>query len=337
MQGTDHAELALGDLAPALLRGCLLVRAGRTTEALAALEAFREDADPAPRSVERAVLLAAVMDCRLARGDLGEALAIGDELAEYDDVTGRTTGPVAGLAYAARGELSAALSETELAAAHFERAGRLLEQHDLDPGLVPWRTGAALAAVRLGRRAEATRLAREHLDLVLPSGSPYVVAQALRTLAATDAGADSLALLRRARAALDGLPTGRLAVQIDTDLAGLLLLSPGEQASAEALALLRSAEEYAGHQELWPLQGRVRRLLERMGEAPRRVRAEVLATLTASEHRVARLAADGLTNRAIAQRLEVTVKAVEWHLSHVYRKLEIPSRAGLAATLGARG
>ena len=112
------------------------------------------------------------------------------------------------------------------------------------------------------------------------------------------------------------------------------MLTPGAQRTAEALTLLRSAEEYAGGQELWPLQGRVRRLLERLGESPRRVHAEALAALTASERRVARLAANGLTNREIAQELVVTVKAVEWHLSHVYRKLEIPSRARLAATLG---
>jgi DNA-binding NarL/FixJ family response regulator len=49
---------------------------------------------------------------------------------------------------------------------------------------------------------------------------------------------------------------------------------------------------------------------------------------------VARLAADGLTNKAIAGQVEVSVKAVEWHLSRVYRKLGIRSRTGLAAALG---
>jgi DNA-binding NarL/FixJ family response regulator len=47
------------------------------------------------------------------------------------------------------------------------------------------------------------------------------------------------------------------------------------------------------------------------------------------------MAADGLTNRQIASELVVTVKAVEWHLSHVYRKLGISSRVNLAETLGA--
>ena len=36
-----------------------------------------------------------------------------------------------------------------------------------------------------------------------------------------------------------------------------------------------------------------------------------------------------MTNREIAQQLAVTVKGVERHLSHVYRKLGIRSRSGL--------
>ena len=49
---------------------------------------------------------------------------------------------------------------------------------------------------------------------------------------------------------------------------------------------------------------------------------------------MAGLAADGLTNRQIAEHLVVSVKAVEWHLSRVYRKLGIRSRQALAPTLG---
>lgn len=55
--------------------------------------------------------------------------------------------------------------------------------------------------------------------------------------------------------------------------------------------------------------------------------------LTASEKRVAVLAAAGLTNRDIAQRLYVTPKTVEVHLSATYRKLGIGSRRDLARTL----
>ena len=147
-------------------------------------------------------------------------------------------------------------------------------------------------------------------------------------------GPERIARLRRARAVLTDVSAARLAAQLDTDLAGLLLLTASPLAEAEALVLLRRAEEYAGRQELWPLQARIRRLLDRLGETPRRGHREALAALTTAERRVARLAADGLTNKAIAGQVEVSVKAVEWHLSRVYRKLGIRSRTGLAAALG---
>jgi DNA-binding NarL/FixJ family response regulator len=56
-------------------------------------------------------------------------------------------------------------------------------------------------------------------------------------------------------------------------------------------------------------------------------------TLTASERRVAQLAAGGMTNRQIARELYVSLKTVEAHLAHAYRKLEIASRAELRARL----
>lgn len=55
--------------------------------------------------------------------------------------------------------------------------------------------------------------------------------------------------------------------------------------------------------------------------------------LTASEQRVARLAAGGLRNREIAQMLFVTAKTVENHLGRVYHKLGIQSRRQLAEAL----
>lgn len=58
-----------------------------------------------------------------------------------------------------------------------------------------------------------------------------------------------------------------------------------------------------------------------------------LPALTAREQEVARLASAGLSNQAIADRLVVSVRAVEAHLSHAYAKLGISSRADLRAML----
>jgi DNA-binding NarL/FixJ family response regulator len=338
MQATEQVDPAQapsgwqpGELAhPVLIRGSELVRAGLVRDALDELGALRTSGELPGDALSTVVLLASLLETRLARGELTEALALGVELTPYLDVPGLP----GALAHHARGDLSTALGEHELAEGHFRDAGRLTGSSE-DPELVPWRAGAALAAVRLGRSREAAVLAHAHHAVAVAHGSPYAVAQALRTVASTDGGHERIALLRRAREMLSDVSAARLAAQIDTDLAGLLLLTASPLADAEALVLLRRAEDYAGRQELWPLQARVRRLLDRLGEAPCRVHHEALAALTAAELRVARLAADGLTNRAIARQLEVSVKAIEWHLSHVYRKLGISGRTRLATALGA--
>jgi DNA-binding CsgD family transcriptional regulator len=47
------------------------------------------------------------------------------------------------------------------------------------------------------------------------------------------------------------------------------------------------------------------------------------------------MAAAGQSNRDIAQALFVTVKAVEWHLGHAYRKLGVRSRKELKTAVRA--
>jgi len=317
---------------PSLTSAIERVRAGALSEGLEQLVALHAthgpgSSEPLP-DVELATLIGALLECRLARGDLASAMTLGEELAPL--LAG--TGLASALAHQARGEVATALGDVESAVNHFATAGRLAPDAPVD--VLPWRTGAALARLRNGNAPAAAELAREQVELARRSGSPYAMAGALRTLAAVDAGPDRIQHLLRARAVLAGTVAERLSAQIDTDLAGLLLLTHAPDAGERALHLLRAAEEHAGRQELWPLQARVRRLLDRLGEHPRRVQTEAMAALTASERRVARLAADGLTNRQIAGELVVTIKAVEWHLSHVYRKLGISSRTHLASTLG---
>jgi DNA-binding NarL/FixJ family response regulator len=59
--------------------------------------------------------------------------------------------------------------------------------------------------------------------------------------------------------------------------------------------------------------------------------------LTVSEHRVAELAASGMTNRDIAAALFISPKTVEANLARIYRKLDIHSRAELGVHMGQSG
>ena len=72
------------------------------------------------------------------------------------------------------------------------------------------------------------------------------------------------------------------------------------------------------------------------GARPRRSRLTGADSLTGSELRVARMAADGLGNREIAQALFVTVRTVEGHLTHAYGKLGIRTRGELGQVLATR-
>lgn len=75
----------------------------------------------------------------------------------------------------------------------------------------------------------------------------------------------------------------------------------------------------------------VSRLRERLGVAPA---AALPEALTAREVEIASLAAGGLSDRAISDRLALSVRTVESHLARIYRKLGVHSRRELPAVLG---
>ncbi|MFE2014113.1 LuxR C-terminal-related transcriptional regulator [Streptomyces sp. NPDC059491] len=55
--------------------------------------------------------------------------------------------------------------------------------------------------------------------------------------------------------------------------------------------------------------------------------------LTAHERRIATMMLDGLTNKQIAESFTVSTRAVELHITRIYRKLDIRRRAQLAAAI----
>ena len=68
---------------------------------------------------------------------------------------------------------------------------------------------------------------------------------------------------------------------------------------------------------------------------PALANATVAASLTRRERDIAELAARGLSNREIADRLVVSVRTVESHLAHAFTKLAVNRREDLAELLSA--
>lgn len=255
-----------------------------------------------------------ILECRLARGDLVEATAAGDDLVELLG----TPGWPAAFALYGRAALAAALGDPHEAADLFTAVGDHTGSSPRSAALLPWRVGASLALLHTRSRG-AGDLAGQHLELAGASGSAPAVALALRTTAACARGGQTVALLREALALLTGVQAERLTAQIATDLAEMLMLTNDPATRNETISLLRQAEGYAGREQLRPLRGRVRRALDRLGEQEKLLESERLASLTPAERLVCALAASGRSNREIAEALGVSVKSVEWHLSRVYR------------------
>ncbi|MEU5925827.1 response regulator transcription factor [Streptomyces antimycoticus] len=62
-----------------------------------------------------------------------------------------------------------------------------------------------------------------------------------------------------------------------------------------------------------------------------------MGTLTESERKLIRLVVDGLTNRAIADRLYASVHTVNTHMKHIFTKLDINTRVELTRLAIERG
>ena len=243
------------------------------------------------------------------------------------------TGFFAAWQHESRGRLAAATGDWNLALEQFlacgERAQSVLVRN---PSMFHWRSEAGLAALRLGQRELARQLIDDETALAERFGAPRAIAVARR----------AAALLDRGEAAEHGL---RFAADLFSDcgarveLAHTLVELGGAIRRAgrpsDARDPLREAISVAeGIGALRAARHAREELTRAGGRAPaHRNRAD---QLTPSERRVAELAADGRTNREIANELFVTVKAVEWHLGNSYRKLDIRGRSALGRALGER-
>ncbi|MFF5477708.1 ATP-binding protein [Streptomyces sp. NPDC012935] len=199
-----------------------------------------------------------------------------------------------------------------------------------NPAVLGWRSVAAACLHALDRGEEGLSLAQEELAAAMRWGAPHTVGRAQCTVGLLTPGAGAIPILEGA---------------IETLRHTSARLDHAKALIARGAALRRANQRSSAREDLTAgmdladmcgaalLVEHARTELRAAGARPRAPRQTGLEALTPSESRVARLAADGLTNRQIAQRLYVTAKTVEVHLSAVYRKLGIRHRSELAPHL----
>jgi DNA-binding CsgD family transcriptional regulator len=226
---------------------------------------------------------------------------------------------------ASGGDIRGALDDSLEAGRRFEEVG------GRSPAFVAWRSQAALALLGLGDSDEARRLAGEELELARAWGAPRAVGAALRAAGLIEGGEQGLLMLEEAVEVLADSPAKLEHAKARTEFGAALRRA---NRRSQARDHLRRAVELATICGALPLASRAESELLATGARPRRIALSGVDSLTPSERRVADLAAEGPTNREIAQALFVTPKTVEVHLSRVYRKLGISSRSQLAGALG---
>jgi DNA-binding CsgD family transcriptional regulator len=290
---------------------------GRIVEAkLAAAEALELiTPDELAASPIAAINLAAVA-LTIQDGDLIAQALAGDQGTSALPCSGLFTGFIHGLAAGISGDHRTGLE-------HLLESGRQLERQGWrNPALHPWRTVAAEFSRRLGDLSAARALAEEERLRAANWGTPAAYGRAQRVLGELTEGPDGIGLLREAVATLEGSINQRELALAMLALGGRL----GGHADREATVLLHRCRELAIECGDTGLARRAECRPGR-GSAPG-------TTLTKGENRVLQLAVDGHTNRAIAESLGVSLRAVEKHLTSIYRKLGVHRRDELADVLG---
>jgi DNA-binding CsgD family transcriptional regulator len=211
-------------------------------------------------------------------------------------------------------------------------AGRgLADRFGIDhPGLVPWRHTAAAAALALDDVAQARDLAREAVQMAGRLRVARVTGMALRTAAAVAGHEERISLLTQAAGVLTDSPSTLELCHVLSEL-GHALRRAGQRSDAQEP--LRQALQLADRMGAHALAEATLAELQATGARPRRAAITGRDALTPAERRVAQLAAGGLSNPQIAQDLFVTIKTVQTHLAHAYRKLGISSRRQLRTAL----
>jgi DNA-binding CsgD family transcriptional regulator len=307
-------------------RAWLLLRRGDLQGAAGDARTVLDASDlPAPR-LYRTVAVGVLVSALTDQGDLEAA-----EEALHQAARDPARSHSGAMLLLARGRLRAAERRHEEALADMGAAADIaMRIGATSPSSLAWRSEAALVHLALGERERAERLVREELELARAFGAPRALGVALRAAGVVVGGDEGEQLLREAATALEAAGATLESARAIIDLGALLRRA---NRRADARQLLREGLDVAHRAGAVPLADLAEVELRASGAKPRRARLSGLEALTASERRVAELAAQGMTNREIAQALFVTARTVEGHLTQTFQKLDVRSREDLAVAL----
>jgi len=269
------------------------------------------------------IALTALIYTLIARGDVAGALRAAESYAVPE---GREDGAITSMVDESVGRALTAVGRLDEGLDWLFRAGEQMKGVGVRCAeMSNWRISAANALRQAGRRAEAAEVLEPALVAARRSGEPLGLGRVLR-IAALLENPVSIDTLRESVAVLEHSDLRLKHAESVVELGSALRRANLRRDAREPLA---TGLELAAMCGASPLIERAGRELADAGGRPRKVQRTGVDSLTSSEHRVARLAADGLTNREIAQTLFIQPKTVENHLSSVFRKLSIDSRADL--------
>jgi DNA-binding CsgD family transcriptional regulator len=316
---------------PLAIQGGVLWRIGQWDAAIADLQAAatlasqtRQSTDTAHAHAVLSLVTASQGDEVACRAAAGIALRASEAACSY--ATTATTYTALGILYLGLGRAEEAFEHLQQAAALCHRLGLLALGH------WQWAPELVECHVRLGDPADAEAVMEVLAEFSQRTRQAMVLAMAERCqglLASEDRFEEHFhrALAHHAQA-------DRPFEEARTRLCFGERLRRAKKRRAARVELQQALESFVALGAIsWSV--RTRAELEATGRYLAHNEPSVTGVLTPQELQVALAVADGLTNREVAAKLFLSQKTVEYHLSHVFRKVEVSDRNGLRQRLKA--
>jgi ATP/maltotriose-dependent transcriptional regulator MalT len=201
-----------------------------------------------------------------------------------------------------------------------------------EPGFWPWQDLYGDALVTAGRLDEADEFLRPHEELAESRHRGSTVARLARVRGRLAAAQGDITAADRAfqrgLTEIERLPMPFERALLELAYGQVLRRAGQRRAAAHQL---QAARDRLAALNARPYLERCDRELAASGLSPAKRSDFDPSRLTAQESAVARLVAAGMGNRQVATELFVSIKTVQFHLTHIYAKLGISSRGELAA------